>query len=487
MIGPENTTNSTSGTVAARKGKDFELLPSFSGSPRNLPNEVLSMILKLLHKSDLKSARCACKLFETLVSPLLFDKIYISPHRQNLDVFRQITEHSDLCRYPRHLVYDIQKFKANIDPVEYYKSLCTQLRRLFSSQSRSTLHHADKDIEGLMRMIRGPPRRGEDYSTCRVVRRGDEIYQEKAEEEDHYNSSGLLLSSLCIGLMKLPYLENVGFQHSWIEDHLYSVDWSKPPQDFHLFSSPLARAWSPFYLQPKAYTDKTAAYEFDNLISAFSLTKKPLRVLDAGSPIRVPYEKFYTSSHLSRTFRQHGRAAMAQLERLTLRVQMYHHSAEEALSDPEPEGIILSVDLLAAALHQMPGLRRLVLEGTAFDDGDGLISISELFQDVRLPALETLGLSAMLGSAADLLAFLRMQPRLRILCLLAIELSEGTWAGLVDEIRRWLHLKRLSLELPLRQGGVELWEKNAWKNHRLSYAIRQYVLYGGENPLRVRE
>ena len=478
MIGLEDT------VVAVTNGRDFHLLHSTPRSLSNLPNEMLSMILKLLEKDQLKSVRCTCKLFETMVSPLLFDKIYISPHQKNLDVFRQITEHSDLCRYPRELVYDIQKFKANIDPGEYYKELCNQIRYSFRNQSRSSFHHADKDIEGLVRMTCGIPREDADYSTCRVVKRGLEIYREKVEEEDHYNNSGQLLACLCVGLMKLPYVHKVHFQSLWKYHHLYSVDWSNGPRDMRIFSSPLARAWSPFHLRPKSPFVASTDHELDNVISAFSFTKKPLRFLDVGFLANVSYENFYSGSHLSRTFCQHSRVALYHLKSLILQVFMRHHSAD---GDGFTEEKTLSVDLLADALLHMPGLRLLSLSGTIQDDGNGLLSFNELFKAVRLPALDILRLGGMLGSAAGILAFLRANPRLRKLGLSGIELSEGSWVGLVDDMRRWLQLESVSLELPLRQeGGVDLWDEDSWTAHDMSGDIEYYVRYGGDNPLRAR-
>ncbi|MCJ1265878.1 hypothetical protein MMC22_005760 [Lobaria immixta] len=406
-----------------------------------------------------------------------------------MEVFRQITEHSDLCRYPRKLVYDIQTFKANIDLREYFETLCDQLT-LLSHGSGSEIHHADKEIESLLRMVQDRPCKYEGYSTYRVVQRGLEIYREKAEEEDHYNS-GQLFGCLCIGLMKLPCLDKVEFQVAWRDQPLSPVDWSNPLRDLRIFSSPLARTWSPFHLTPEApIMEANTVHEFDNVISAFALTKRPLRILKGGCLVSVPYEIFYTNSRLSRTFRQHSRAAMCSLEYLDLQVDPKHYSTEDGSSDPEhePKEKTLSVDLLAAALVHMPRLKHLSLCGGIQKDGNGLLSISELFQAVRLPALEILELCAMLGSAADILAFLRAQPRLRRLELSTIELSEGTWAGLVDDMRRRLPLESAVLVLPLRHGGgVDLWDIDAWVEEDMAVKIEDYILHGGKNPLRVPE
>ncbi|MCJ1264693.1 hypothetical protein MMC22_004567 [Lobaria immixta] len=493
MTSSEGTANGSHDTVTVTKGTDLKLLPSCSRSPGNLSNEVLLMIFKLLDKDHLKSVRCACKFFGPLASPLLFDQIYISPHRPNLDVFRHMTEHSELCRYPRELVYDVQRFKATIDSREYFKNLCDQLRHYTSRDSRFNIPHVDKEIEGLVGMARGPPREDDSYSTCRVVLRGLEIYRQKAEEEDYYSNSGQLLACLCVGLVKLPYLDKVMFQSTWEDGDLFSENWSESPREPRLFSSPLARAWSSFHLKPVAPSfDANTVHEFDNVISAFSLTKRPLRALHAGSLMfNMPYEKFYTKSRLSRTFRQHGPTATHHLECLQLDIDTRHYSARE-LSDSG--NIVFTrertppVDLLAAAFLHMPGLRHLWLSSVDHDDGNGLLSISELFQAVRLPALEHLSLWGMLGSVADILAFLRAQSRLRTLELCNIELSEGTWAGLVDDMRRCLSLESVNLIPSLRQGGgVDIWDEDAWEDENMTGEVEKYILHGGTNPLRVPE
>lgn len=454
------------------------------------------MVFKLLEKDHLKSVRFACKRLALLVSPLLFDKIYISPHRKNMDVFCQITEHSDLCQYPRKLVFDVQEFDLNIDPDQYYHHLCDQVSNLLKHGLPYDMHHHDQGIAAFMRMLLNKASfGGEIDSTCRnlrFVQRGLEIYRERAEEQDHYYNSGQLLACLCIGLMKLPYLDTVNFQSKWDDLHLQYVNWRKNPRNLRIFSSPLARSWSPFHLMPRAAFFGTTAHQFDNVISAFSLTRRTLRVLEAGNLTCVPYEKFNTDSCLSRIFRQHSTAAMYCLEHLTLRVSMRQYWAGDrflTLHDGRPadddDVKPLSVDLLATALRHMPRVRYLSLSGgKSVDECDPMMLISELFQAVRLPDLESLTLSGMLGSAADISAFLRAQPRLRNLHLAGIELSEGTWADLVDDMRKWLHLESMKLQTPLRQGGgVDLWNHYLWKHSTMSDEIEKYVLHGGKNPL----
>lgn len=103
-----------------------------------------------------------------------------------------------------------------------------------------------------------------------------------------------------------------------------------------------------------------------------------------------------------------------------------------------------------------------------------MTSISEVFQNLKLPALEALDLSGMLGSAPGISAFLRDQPRLRKLSLQEIEPSEGTWADLVDDMLQWLLLDFVKLQLPLREdGGVEIWDDKSWCCSEISEKNRE--------------
>lgn len=180
--------------------------------------------------------------------------------------------------------------------------------------------------------------------------------------------------------MRLTHVDKVEFQDHWDDSHLQSIDWSKIPRDLHLFSSPLARIWSPFHLEPGSKIfDAPITVEFDNVIKAFSLTRKPLRLLDTSGSLAA-YEIFHSKSLLSRAFRQHSLSAMYCLESLSMIVDMRHFSQSglvEIFEDPKQK--TLSVDLLAVALRYMPGLRSLALNVSITDPGNGLISMNDLF------------------------------------------------------------------------------------------------------------
>ena len=72
----------------------------------NIPNEVLTVILANLGFRDLKTARLVCRLWSILAVNRLFERIYVSCRRKDLEVFREISKHELCQRAVRKLIYD---------------------------------------------------------------------------------------------------------------------------------------------------------------------------------------------------------------------------------------------------------------------------------------------------------------------------------------------------------------------------------------------
>ena len=88
-----------------------------------LPNEILLIIFKFSEKIDLKSIRACSKICCSLTTDLLFDRIYVSPHWKDLEVFTQITEHPSIRKSGRHLVYGMARFRQ----IDSYEDYCRHL------------------------------------------------------------------------------------------------------------------------------------------------------------------------------------------------------------------------------------------------------------------------------------------------------------------------------------------------------------------------
>src|SRR4029077_17509103 len=70
-----------------------------------LPTEILLEVFGFVNKVDLKSLRLASKKFNAIASSMLFMSVNASPHNQDLEVLRLISEHEDFRHYVREIVY----------------------------------------------------------------------------------------------------------------------------------------------------------------------------------------------------------------------------------------------------------------------------------------------------------------------------------------------------------------------------------------------
>ena len=68
------------------------------------------MVLQLLMKVDIKSARLVCKRFDSLAIPLLYNVVIVAPHRKDLAVFDAIAGYKVYNKYVKELVYSAAEF-----------------------------------------------------------------------------------------------------------------------------------------------------------------------------------------------------------------------------------------------------------------------------------------------------------------------------------------------------------------------------------------
>lgn len=95
----------------------------------DLPTEIVLKILRPLSRSDLISARLVSKHWSLCAAELFFDVIYISPSKEDIDVFKAITQHPVLSKCPRHLIYNGAEFLSDYSKEEYAKSVIEGLKQ----------------------------------------------------------------------------------------------------------------------------------------------------------------------------------------------------------------------------------------------------------------------------------------------------------------------------------------------------------------------
>ncbi|KAI0882329.1 uncharacterized protein GGS22DRAFT_196030 [Annulohypoxylon maeteangense] len=127
---------------------------------KSIPLEVLRMILKILSAPDLKQLRLVSSRLNQEASAVLFQRVYASSHREDLDVLSAIANHPTLSRHPRELVY-VGVFYAR-----------------------------DKRVECLS-------------------------YLEGLERQDEMMTSGLDVDIITSALIKLPHIRKLTFTNHW--------------------------------------------------------------------------------------------------------------------------------------------------------------------------------------------------------------------------------------------------------------------------------
>lgn len=138
-------------------------------------NEVVSIILSCLPKKHLKSARLVNKTWASLGGQMLIGTLYISPREIDMAAFDGITQHPDLSKSVKHLVYDTAQFRKYDSFGEYYNRLEEQLD--FDEFFHLGSAHTELD-DFCSRM----------YDTGKKTKIGKaEIGFDDAEFEDHWN------------------------------------------------------------------------------------------------------------------------------------------------------------------------------------------------------------------------------------------------------------------------------------------------------------
>ncbi|KAL8875616.1 MAG: hypothetical protein Q9198_006051 [Flavoplaca austrocitrina] len=75
-----------------------------------LPNEIILEILSGLKKKDLKRARFTCKKLASLGGQMLVVNLYLSPREKDMAVFDTVTQHADLKKSVKNIIFDTAQF-----------------------------------------------------------------------------------------------------------------------------------------------------------------------------------------------------------------------------------------------------------------------------------------------------------------------------------------------------------------------------------------
>ena len=112
------------GSRKSRRSRGFP--PSDNPLPSHsvhLPAEVRFLILDYLYKRDLKQLRLVSQDWCAIATQPLFEKVYISPHKKNLDVFTCMTRHPVISGVIKTLHYNLASFEYGITHDDYWQQL----------------------------------------------------------------------------------------------------------------------------------------------------------------------------------------------------------------------------------------------------------------------------------------------------------------------------------------------------------------------------
>ena len=115
-----------------------------------IPNEVILQALQDLPNTDLKAARLVSKQCSSCATKYLFDTVYISPYKANIDVFQSVTQHPVLRGCVKTLAYDRVAFSTHWTYSQHFERLSNQMDLLADGLSQPFSLQWDWGLVGRM-------------------------------------------------------------------------------------------------------------------------------------------------------------------------------------------------------------------------------------------------------------------------------------------------------------------------------------------------
>lgn len=437
-------------SIAAEQTFDMEQIYISSPFERHpkatpLPNELTVQIFSHLGKHELKIARLVCKTWSHFAAKPLFDKLYISPREEDIKVFKLVTQHPQLRSYVRTLEYDATRFSPDVTISTYIRKLIDStyfdwpsgLTRMRELRKRENL---DPQIDEYLACWGEP---GGSYvfwesklMDVAFVTEGCRNWQERAAYQQRCINSGDFLRILVYGLRNLNRLESVQVCQEWDiwPDYLLKA---------HHYNSPFGRTWHIFLAQPRCWNhDSTPADGLDDfwiLTTALALAQTRLRHFDTTS---LPFICFDTVKHATESMVECSIDAFSELENLSLRF-WYDQTQGEIRSGLKPD----KLSALQSLLKSMTALKTLNL-CLPRNCGENYLTLERVLptSEIHWTNLSSLELGNVSTPAEDLVELLTIRmPELQVLYLLGIELIEGSWEGVIESMKKSMHLRQISL------------------------------------------
>ena len=473
-----------------------------------LPNELMLDICGYLANPDLKACRLVRKSWSAPASVYLFSKIYISPRKEDIEVFNLITQHALLSRCVGTLEYDGTTF-LEVSKDRYIIELSSQVNA-YPKLYRTCLGSKDAEFTQFIEScLKKPFKIPREFKGSNFVLEGHREWKDRDEYQRRIVMNGEFLKILKCGLGKLECLKSVEITDYWPSWKLRDLKLTGDLTHSYFYGSPFGRAWQLSHPEPVRGVDSgsrrirvegnhdwveasdialSAAQAprsvhkqtsnkdtFEIITTALSQSQKHLR---SFSMLGVPVSVFDPT--VSGIVKNGNISAYSSVEQFVLgfgRTSWSSHSDAPYLA------------AIPGLLGSMRGLKSLELY-TPFRLHPRLPP-SHKYWDIfptdgtQWIALTKLKLYGFRISARNLCHLLKIRmPNLRELRLLKVDLLEGHWEGVIEFLKTSMYLLSFPTEYwrSPHQGGEPFPAGLPAEREAFSKEIEDYVVKGGRHP-----
>lgn len=419
-----------------------------------LPSELILEVCKHLPKRALKACRLVSKSWSHSASEYLFSNIYISPRKEDIEVFNFITQHAQLRHCVRRLEYDGTSFSP-IYSKKDYTSCLLEKKTAFSDLYRAGLNSTDPQFVRFIRSCSNHHKnlsiRMKGYSNLAFIVEGHREWIHRDGYQQKIVKNGEFLQTLTHGLRKLDHLKSVEVCNEWhtwgLSDTWRPIDGkTRDLSDPYFYGSPFGRAWGLLHPQPHSWVQEavdtdgfaTGHEEFEIITTALSQSQRHICSFHISS---LPVSIF--DSNITGNLGNISVNAFSSLENLTLNFDDYIGSTKMSIK-------YKSLPDLQALLRSMIGLRRLQLmlphDGS---HGNKFFTYRQVFptDNIQWMRLRKLDIGGLAISAKELVHLLGAKmPNLRELAFSDVRLLEGRWEGVIEFLKTSMQLVFFRLE-----------------------------------------
>lgn len=297
-----------------------------------LPNETWTWVFHFSDKSTLKNTRAVSKRFARLIAPRLFNRLFIGPSAQTLDVFQKIISHQELSTCVQIMVFDASFF-SKYSSREYerqFHSHCSKRARSATTRTgpaytavadveRSlVLRYGDDNVINRNMLINLRPTAGAPLSRMiNILQAGFRKWESQRAEQDRYMKD--MTMWLTAGFCMLPNLKSVEWQPEWACEYVRRNGES----DLSLLpvfpsSGPLARSWCPLFTPPSRWVPEQEIKAVCHMLSSFAVSGAAQR--DVSLSVQIPVSHLQSELAQENPVHQHWASVTQSLTSLTLKL-----------------------------------------------------------------------------------------------------------------------------------------------------------------------